>query len=383
MRRFVALLALLPATVLTAQIRLDPHAPAHRRAVEAFDRLLASGAKQGPQLACRVERVPPRLGFDLRIWAGYLLSIPVREFSGQPKSAVTALIRIDPVEPPGPAVYLGRRLNVPEIPAVVPRNSVISAGGGFSLGPGRYRASIVLADVRGRTCLKQWNIKAKSAREGVPLLSPGEVASSSGAWKGFPSSVGRAASRPVTILIDAYPVFRRRHLVALSWRDQMTLLNVLGSVLAHGGFDSARVVVFDLARRQVVFDEPDFEPSSFDSLADALASVNLATVDYSTLSQGPTERGFLESLARDIARSVNPGKLVFIAPQRLPSFRTGPHDDSVWEGISRVSLLALLPTPVPEGPVAEFARSGKARVFSIYSPSDLASTIRRLASDRP
>jgi hypothetical protein len=385
--RLTALLALAPAALFTvsAQVRLDTQDPVNRRVIAAFESALAPGAvRQDPKLACRVDRVPPRLGFDLRLWTGYILAIPVVEFAGQPRSIVTALIRVDPIEPAGPPVYLGRRLNIPAIPSNASKRMYITAGGGFSLGPGRYRVSMVLADVQGRTCLKQWTIKAKAGRGNVSLLAPGEIASPSGGWKGFSPPANPAASRRATIFIDAYPVFRRRHMASLSWRDQMTLLNVLGSILAQGGFNSARVVAFDLARRQIVFDEADFQPASFDSLADAFASINLATIGYSTLAQGPTDRQFLESLVRGLDRASDPGHIVFISPQHLTQLRNGgPRDDSVWEGLSRPALLSLLPFPLPESPVADFARSGKARAFTIYLPTDLASAVRRLASDRP
>jgi len=381
--RLAALMALALAAPLAGQVRLDHRDAAHRQAINALNRILTANEKPPSVLACRIDPIAPSLGFDLRLWAGYLAAIPAREFSGQGASAVTAMLRIDPIEPPGQSVYLGRKLNIPAIPATVPRRTYISAAGGFSLGAGRYRASVALADANGRVCLKQWNIKAKPGRGGVSLLAPGAVASSSGTWTGFRSPTGKAGARRATILIDAYPVYRRRHVANLSWRDRMTLLNVLNSVLSQSGFDGARVIAFDLGRRQVVFDEPVFQPASFDPLADALAKVNLATIDYSTLSHGPSERQFLASLVRGVAAAESPGQVIFLSPQRPSPLRAGPRDDSVWEGIPRPVLFSLLPRPVAEGPVADFARSGRARVFNIYLPSDLAPAVRRLTADPP
>lgn len=378
-----AVVALALASPLAAQTRLDPANRANRSVLETVDRIINSGRKDAPALDCRLDPVPPSLGFDLRLWAGYRLAIPASEFAGKPRTAATAVVRVDPVEPAGRPVYLGRRIVVPAIPANIKKGLYMGAGGGFSVGAGRYKASMVLADAQGRICLKQWTVKAKAPRGGITLLAPGEVASSSGEWNGFPPAGGRTAARRAIIFIDAHPVYRRRNAATLSWRDQMTLLNVLNSVLSQGGFDSARVVAFDLSNRKVIFDDPDFQPASIDPLADALAAINLATVDYSTLSEGPSERQFLESLVATRTPSPERGELVFIAPNRRLWGRTGPRDDSVWEGFPRPWLISLLPAPVPEGAVVDFAKSGRARAFSVYSPSDLASALRRITTERP
>jgi len=209
------------------------------------------------------------------------------------------------------------------------------------------------------------------------------VADAFDGWKGFDAPPPGASARRATILINVYPVTRRRHMAALSWRDQATLMNVLSSVVSRGGFHSARVVAFDLQRRQVVYDEPDFQPRSFEALADALSSVNLATIDYATLAEGPTEQQFLESTIKDLARQGDPGEMIFVSPQTRPAKASGPKNESIWEGLARPSVLALVPFPLPEGAVIDFAKSGKARVFSIYLPSDLASAVQKLATSRP
>jgi hypothetical protein len=46
-------------------------------------------------------------------------------------------------------------------------------------------------------------------------------------------------------------------------------------------------------------------------------------------------------------------------------------------------VLALLPRPIAEGSVVEVAKGGKGRIFSIYTPADLASAVEQIASGRP
>ena len=172
-------------------------------------------------------------------------------------------------------------------------------------------------------------------------------------------------------------------MAALSWRDQVTLMNVLSSVLSRSGLHSAHVVAFDLQRRQVIYNEPEFSPRSFEAIYDALSSVDLSTIDYDTLAKGPTERQFLETTIQDLTRQGDPGEIIFISPSTRPAKGSGQKNDAIWEGLARPAVLALAPNPIPEGTVVDFAKSGKARVFSIYHPSDLAAAVNRLATATP
>lgn len=366
-----------------AQMRLDLSIPANKGVARAFEELLQGKEVRGSQaLGCEIKPVSPNLGFDLRLWAGYVFNIPLAEFKGMQRSRLSAVIKLEPLEPGGEAVYLGRRLGIPRIPDEPPKRLYVNAGGGFALGAGKYRASLVVADARGRACMKSWTIKAKEPRDGSSRLARGVISDATAGWKGFSGPAADAAVRRVTVVMNAYPVTRRRHLAALSWRDQSTLMNVLGSLLSHGGYHSARVMAFDLANRRVLYDEPEFGPRSFEALADALGSVNLGVVDYETLARGPTERQFLESLVKDISKRGYEGEIVFITPGTQSADRASELDEGVWEGLKRPSVLALLPRPVAEGPVIDIAKGGKGRIFSIYSPSDLASVVERMAAGR-
>lgn len=384
MRSLAVILALASAPALHAQRIIDPRDPANRNAIQTFDRIWsAKDSKDRAALGCEIAFIPSELGFDLRLWASYAFTIRASEFAGTSRTRMTALIQVEPLEPAGEPVYLARRMALPRIPANPPKNVRVGANGGFPLGEGKYRARLTIVDQRGRSCMKQWTFRAKAGRRNASELGPGQVADASDGWEGFDSPPAGTPARHATILVNAYPVYRRRHAEALSWRDQVTLRNVLGSVLSRGGFHSARVVAIDLQRREVVFDEANFQPRSFEAFADALSSVDLSTIAYATLAEGPTEHQFLESTIKDLARHGDPGEIIFISPQTRTGSGAGHKNSAVWEGLARPSVLSLAPAPLPEGAVVDFARSGKARVFSIYFPSDLAAAVQKLASHRP
>jgi hypothetical protein len=317
------------------------------------------------------------MGFDLQVWSGYAVAIPVSSFTPRIRPRLTTLIKVEPLAPQGEPVFLARLLRLPSIPERPPKQARFATGGGFSLGEGRYRVKLIVVDEKDRYCMKQWEVKAKPGG-GDRALKPGEVTDATAGWHGFPAAEDGKTRRKATVLINAYPVRLRRHSAVLSWRDQATLLNVLTAILSRGGFGSARVVAFDLNRKQVIFDEPAFRPSSFRSLTEAMGSVDISTVDYSILASGPSERQFLASLAQDMQKHTDAGDIIIVTPSTPPPDKPGPRIDSAWEGLDRPDVLALLPRPLPEGSVIDVAKGAKGRVFSIYSPSDLASALRKI-----
>ena len=384
MRCIAAILVLALAPALQAQRIIDANDPVNRTLIQNFERIWnAKGSKDRAALGCAIGFIPSELGFDLRLWTTYALAIRASEFAGTSRTRMTALIKVEPLAPAGETVYLARRMAIPKIPPNPPKNVRVGASGGFALGEGKYRVRLTIVDQHGRSCMKQWTFKAKAGRRNASELDPGQVADTSDGWAGFDVPPPGATARHATIVINAYPVFRRRHMAALTWRDQVTLMNVLSSVLSRGGFHSARVVAFDLQRRQVIYNDPEFGPRSFEALYDALSSVDLATIEYGTLAKGPTERQFLESTIQDLTRHGDPGEIIFISPPTRPAKRPGQKNDAIWEGLDRPAVLALAPNPLPEGAVIDFAKSGKARVFSIYLPSDLAAAVNRLAANAP
>jgi hypothetical protein len=384
MRCIAAILVLASAPALQAQRIIDAGDPVNRSLIQNFDRIWSTkDSKDRAALGCEIAFIPSELGFDLRLWTTYALSIRASEFAGANRTRMTALIKVEPLAPAGETVYLARRMAIPRIPLNPPKNVRVGANGGFALGEGKYRVRLTFVDQRGRSCMKQWTFKAKAGRRNASELDPGQVADASNGWAGFDAPPAGAAARHATIVINAYPVFRRRHMASLSWRDQVTLMNVLSSVLSRSGFHSARVVAFDLQRRQVIYNEPEFSPRSFEALSDALSSVDLTTIDYATLAKGPTERQFLERTIQDLTRQGDPGEIIFISPPTRPASGSGQKNDAIWEGHARPSVLALAPNPIPEGAVIDFAKSGKARVFSIYLPSDLAAAVNRIAAHTP
>jgi len=370
------ILCVLGCGQVPAQTRLDPSEPRSQKVIAALESEWSKTEKR--TIPCRITPYPPRLGFELRLWSGYEIGIPIDAIP-ETETALNmlALIRVQPKQSGLRPEYLVRTYDLPELPASqgMRRKLELSFGGGFFLGAGKYRVDLLLIAADGRSCTKSWDLKAGSGSVKIEQ-PPNTVASAaSDEWKGFREKKSSEPSR-VTVLVHAAPVVRRRHAVKLSPWDREILLDTLIALLDRSRFTSARVTAFDLESRRVLFDTEEFTPRAYRRLQRALAQADLATVPYSTLKDGPTPAEFLLDLVRS-SNARTDDTVVFVGPAWRPT-SGGKPQMRIQELANRPNAyqIALLPffTP-PAGAVNEFVRWFGGRVLSVYKPSDLASAI--------
>lgn len=378
-----ALLLLLPAAApLAAQILFDPAVRSGVAVREAFERTFAD--RSLPRLDCAVRTTPARLSYDLQIYASFEFTLPFRQFADQKRRSVLLnVFRVTPRKPAGETRWFVRRWPLPPIPekAAVDKRLAVQLGGGFIVGPGSYDVEWLLLDGADRVCRHSWRVTARESRAASLGIPPGMVDDDRRLmnWRGPSATSGDA--RSATILLHAAPTFRRRYSTHLSWWDRRLLLTSLTNTIDRGGFASARVIVIDLQRRRTLFESDDFRATDYRRLAELLADVELATIDYQTLATGPSEWEFLESIvaAERQRPAALPDALVFIAPAWREGERRRPLSSGLLEGLPRVFAVALAPFGrFSVGTVVDFARSARGRVFNVFHPPDLASATERL-----
>lgn len=374
----LALAILLAAAVsAAAQVRVDPQSPDGRKLAAGFDAQWASG--RDSRLPCQLQRYQPQLDYGLRLWSGFGTSVRAAELGTQPGQRLAMAFRVTPQDPPGPAAYFYQSLNVPSAPQGADIRKVqLHLGGGFLLGQGRYRVDWLLLHSSGRACRSSWILKARASSS---QLAAGQVEAVDNAlWRGFaPAAPGGRA----VIFLHASPVWPRRYVSRLSPWDRQILLSTLSSVLRDGGFRSASVVVFDLQNRRVLFKEAEIDPRGLRRLARQLAQVDYSTISIETLAQSPSPRPFLEELlAAQLKSPVPASTVVFIGPR----WRGGPKLDglspALKESLPKSWFLAFsTPQTIAEpDSLSSLVRAVRGKVFSIYSPPDLASALRELSS---
>ena len=111
-------------------------------------------------LRCEVTPIKPSLNFSFRFQAGYVVHVPMDQYSG-PGHGWAMLTRITPEGGGQQPVYLATRVRLPPIPKT---KVAVEVGGGYLLGEGRYDVSWTLLDDSGRVCRASWRVDAKLGR---------------------------------------------------------------------------------------------------------------------------------------------------------------------------------------------------------------------------
>ncbi len=378
----LALLALRAAPHACAQSLLDPSDPTGARIIAGFES--AWEKRDEPKIQGAWTFTRPTLGYNLRYWAGYDLVAPASQFDLAEAVSIAVLLCIEPASG-GKRVYLFQRndLKPPKLDRSAANEAAkklsLHFGGGFFAGEGKYRYRFMLADQAGRVFRKSGRFEVKRN----PASSPGAPGAITplGAppWNGFAAG---AAGGHATVLIHAAPVNPRRNIARLQPYDRYVLVSALGSLLSQGGYSSARVIVFDLAGRRILFDREKFDRPAMRLLRRMLDAADFGTIAYETLATGPTPQQLAETvLARAAGRRDGPGTVVFLGPAWMPARRQRTLRPALREALPRVHYLAFVPRNfLPQDVIAEVVRSLKGRIYAIHEPADFVAAMRRLAA---
>ena len=377
-RRGCLLLAF--AAALRAQIPLDETTPEGRAALRQFDTYFS--AAQAPALACSVSHHRPTLDFGLRLWTGYNVSLPARQFTLTGNERLAVIFRVRPQAQPAAVRYFWSGAPLPVLtPAQrAQRRTELTLGGGVIVGPGRYDVDWMLIDDIGRRCRESWKLEASAGGVDVATASDTVQPAWADAWPGFAACPDNGPH--VSIFINAAPVRPRREVSRLSAWDRHVLSSTLNSLLRGTQFCSASLVLFDLERRKVLWREPKLSRESLRRANGQLASVDLATISYDTLRHGPTPKAFLESMLRaERPAQAGPETVVFVGS----TWRSGPKlralAADVKESLGKPYFLVYVyPGAVVDGSLSSLVRSARGRVLPVLQPKDLANAERIIAA---
>ncbi len=330
-------------------------------------------------MMCTVMPFPVRPNFEFQFWAGYDIAVPVKKFEKEGRErAIAIAVKVTPGEPGAKASYLFSRAGVPrKIPPQVwaMKGVEMNLGGGFLVGVGKYKVQLWVMDAAQRSCCREWKVEAKDV--GVPTkLARGEVKDSGFEdWEGLQGGKGT-----VSVYMHAAAFVPRRITTKLSAWDRAVLLGSLRSLLDVGGFARARVKVFQLDGRQVIFEREEFGKGDFEKLMDVLMGLNLGTVSYETL-KGPSEEVFLTGLMKEeSAREARSDAVVFLGPTARSGPKLSPLARELRAQLPPVFYLALTPWFSVESDLIErFVKAGPGgKIHSVYQPTDLAKAIREI-----
>lgn len=332
------------------------------------------------ELKCSVVPFKPRLNYSFRFQTGYVLEVPLEQYTGQGHSIAT-LLRVTPENSEREPVFLLSRMRLPEVP---PTKAVLELGGGYVVGEGKYRVEMLISDDAGRTCSKKWTISAKLSRKeddvppGMPAGAVDEI--SLRKWIRSSKSLSGDEGYRMTVLMNVSPVMPRR--LRLGAYDRVLLLSSLTSLIERMPLRSVRLVLFNLDQQREIYRDENFEPSRFNRVAQALNSLELGTVAYDVVKNRNGHVDLLAELMEDARKDDRSDVVVFLGPKpwrfdkapksALPE-RSG-NDPSFFYVQLRPYVAAAALTDTIMSAVKHMG----GKTFDVYSPGDFAEAIRNV-----
>jgi len=270
-------------------------------------------------LPCTVTPAKATLGFDLRMHAGYEVSIPLRELAGL-ENRLTIIFRVTPEGKKDQPTYLTQVFKVPPIEQDARGDTYLE--GSYDLGEGKYHVDWLIRNVAERVCTDEWDVEAKlpDRDKDVALeLAPGEIAASSLEKFQEEAPVERAQDQPglnVKVLVNFAPPSANS--AVLQPLDRNALLSILRSITREPRVGRFSIVAFNLQEQRVIFRQDDTSRIDYTGLGEALEGLNLGTVDVKRLSQKHGETQFLADLIqRETGGDQPPDALVFAGPKAI------------------------------------------------------------------
>lgn len=335
------------------------------------------------RLECEIRIIKPVLDFSFRYRTGYVLSMPMRQYSGKGHSW-GILIRVTPEEGMGQPVYLVAGQRLPEIPK---NKATLQWAGAFLVGEGRYNVDWVLGDSSGRVCRKSWRIEAKpkrSERSIVPAIAPGTVDDISLRRTGRKLAVKNGAPhRRITILLHATPANPNR--LRMRSYDRVLLLNSLSTLLERLPAAQVRVVAFSLEQQKELFRSDNFNREGFRTLSRTLDDLELGLVDYDVLKNRKGHVDLLADLISEELAASTPADAVVILGPAARQFDKVPKSMLEEKEASRPRFFYFQHKPnwvrgaeFPDTITYAMKRIG-GKIAVIRSPADFGKAINQLA----
>jgi hypothetical protein len=342
-------------------------------------------AEDGPPLRCELIAVKPRLDFGFRFHAGFIVSVPLKQYGGSGRRW-SVLTKVTPDDGESAPVYLGSTVVVPDGPEAPKAHLEIA--GSFLLGEGRYRIEWLMLDRAGRACRKHWTAEAKltrAERDVSPRIPPNAVWSlASPRWYSAGSAPDETRRFRFTVLVHAAPLFPRR--TQMRGFDRELLLASVASLVERLPASSVRVVAFNLEQQKTLFAEDRFRPESLEQLSRSLDALQLGTVEYGVLKNKGGHLGLLSNLANEeLTAKEPPDAVIFMGP----AARFGdkfPRDALTRGGDITPQFFYLQHRPyfgrgqdLPDSIQSLIGRlNGK--TFTIHTPGEFARAVNQLTS---
>jgi hypothetical protein len=261
-------------------------------------------------LRCEVTPLLPTLNFAFRYEAGYDFHVPQSQSSASSRGWSVAMA-ITPEH--GAPAYLIDHTTLAQATKI---GLNFNIRGIYMLGVGRYTVEATLRDDRNRVCRKQWPIVVAPSHtnRAVPLaIAPGKVVQLAPFVPPDTRHHDNAPPIRLTVMLNAAAFSMYR--TAIRPYDRSVLLGALTSLIEHLPATSIRLVVFSLEQQREVFRAENFSPSDVGKVANAIRTLDEATVDVHVLQKPEGHIDFLAGLIGQEIHAAKPADtIVFLGP---------------------------------------------------------------------
>ena len=320
--------ALLFAGLLNGQERfgVGPDRLSH---ILAGDRAVLSSEVDRTDLQCRVEPLEPRMDFELKFQAGYLIHVPMAELASD-GDRLSVLFRIRPLtaqaagEKADAALYFTQYFDVP--PIEEDAKGSVTLPGRYVLGPGRYRIDWLMRDRVGRVCSAHWETQAASLERYEELAAAATAHTIAANRRDIfvdEPPVMRSGKRPahVRLVLNLSPLEPSKP--KLSEYDLASLMAMMRALHREPGIGLFSVTAILAGREEIVYDAPRLSRIDFKALGEAVEGIAAGTVDFAALRDTESGGRFLAGvLNRALSGGENHADAVIVlGPKTAPDNR--------------------------------------------------------------
>lgn len=331
------------------------------------------------QLKCRVRTIKPHLNLGFRFQTGYVVEVPMRQYSGK-NHWWAAVLRVTPKNSERQPVWLVSRMRIPP----TPENTKVTGefSGSYLVGEGEYETDMLLIDDSNRVCTADWKIRAKlkdKVRQIRPGLPRGMVDDISlRRWRSMrPNELESRRQHDVSILVHAAATTPGR--MRMRGYDRSLLMSALSSMLERLPVRNVRLTIFSMDKQQEVYHTPDLNLDTFRQAMDALGRLELGTVDYSALTN---RKGHVDLLSELMDRELatKPDAMIFLGPVARWTDKLSSEEFPKAE--APAYYIQLRPFRMAHGvqtdTLSRAVRQLGGKTKQVYSPEDFAEAIQSL-----
>jgi hypothetical protein len=370
-----------------SQILLKAPEPGDLVTILPSDLAIFEGGTERKEIPCTVTQRKPDLGFDLRFHAGYDVTVPLTEVSGE-GGELTVVFRVYATAQRNNPSYFVQHFGVPSIPDDAKGDALLQ--GEIDMGEGNYHVDWLMRDRSERICSASWDIEATLTPKDRPInlfLSPNKVAEVPPEPFVNDTDVRPDAKTPdglnVKLLVNFSPQDSLSSTLQRS--DTDALVSILKAIQRDEHIGQISLVAFNMSESRVVYRQDTASQIDFPALGRALHTMKLGTVSVQHLGEKQSETNFLEGLIEaEVGKAAHPDAVIFAGPKAMLNADV-PKDDLRRIGDIECPVFYmnynLNPQAVPwKDSISHAIKAFRGTEYTISRPRDLWFTTSEMVS---